>query len=80
MEQKEVHQLILSTVYHVDIPTNIPIKSVNKIIKNPLIEKAIPLALGDNWKGYRIVGTTEDYIKHFNAEIEQANYGAVTLK
>ena len=65
-------QLILSTVYHVDIPTgNIPIKSVNKIIKNPLIEKAIPLALGDNWKGYRIVGTTKDYIKHFNAEIEQ---------
>ena len=65
-------QLVLSSVYHVDIPTgNIPIKSVNKIIKNPLIEKAIPLALGDNWKGYRIVGTTEDYIKHFNAEIDK---------
>ena len=65
-------QLVLSTIYHIDIPTgNISYKSAQEISKNPLIEKAIPIALGDNWKGHRIVGTSLDYIKHFNAQIQK---------
>ena len=36
-------------------------KAVLEISKNPMIEKAIPLALGDNWKGFRIVGTNRLY-------------------
>ena len=65
-------QLVLSSVYHIDIPNgNIPYKSALEISNNPLIEKAIPLALGDNWKGYRIVGTSYDYLKHFDAKIDQ---------
>ena len=27
--------------------------------------------MGDNWKGYRIVGTSYDYLKHFDAKIDQ---------
>ena len=65
-------QLVLSSIYHIDIPNgNIPYKSALEISKNPLIEKAIPLALGDNWKGYRIVGTSYDYLKHFEVKIDQ---------
>ena len=65
-------QLVLSSIYHIDIPNgNIPYKSALEISKNPLIEKAIPLALGDNWKGYRIVGTSYDYLKHFDVKIDQ---------
>ena len=65
-------QLVLSSVYHIDIPNgNIPYKSALEISNNPLIEKAIPLALGDNWKGYRIVGTSYDYLKHFDVKIDQ---------
>ena len=36
-----------------------------------MIEKSIPIALGDNWKGFRIVGTTLDYIEHFNGKIDK---------
>ncbi len=41
-------QMILSSVYHVDVPTgNIPLKDCAiGVLKNPYIEKAIPLALG----------------------------------
>jgi len=65
-------QLILSSVYHIDIPTgNIPYDDAQKWMKHPHIKSAIPLALGDNWKGYRIVGTTVDYMTHYGAEISE---------
>ena len=68
-------QLILSSIYHIDIPTgNIPLDVVNSLSKDPQIKKAIPLALGDNWKGHRIVGTTTDYIKHYNAQLNNGRY------
>ncbi len=63
-------QLILSSVYHIDIPTgNIPYNSAKKWMKHPQIKDAIPLALGDNWKGYRIVGTTSAYMTHYNGQL-----------
>jgi len=68
-------QLILSSVYHIDIPTgNIPYDQAKKIINNPQIEESIPLALGDNWKGFRIVGTTTNYIKHYDASLIKGRY------
>ncbi len=70
-------QLILSSVYHIDIPTgNIPYDSVKKWIKHPQIKDAIPLALGDNWKGYRIIGTTPAYIDHYEAALAQGRIWA----
>ncbi len=63
-------QLILSSVYHIDIPTgNIPYDSAKKWMKHPQIKDAIPLALGDNWKGHRIVGTTSAYMEHYNGQL-----------
>ena len=68
-------QLILSSVYHIDIPTgNIPLDIVDSLLKDPQIKKAIPLALGDNWKGHRIVGTTTDYLKHYKAQLNNGRY------
>ena len=65
-------QLILSSVYHVDIPTgNIPFKSVEPIIKHPQVKNFIPLALGDNWKGFRIVGTSYKYLDNYEAELKE---------
>ena len=58
-------QLILSTVYHVDNPPgNIALSDAEILMKNPLVKSSIPIALGDNWKGYRIVGTTHEYLDH----------------
>jgi putative ABC transport system permease protein len=62
-------QLILSGIYHADAPTgNIPLAAVSLLQKNRLIKKAIPLALGDGWKGYRIVGAGREYLEHYGAE------------
>jgi len=51
-------QLVLSSVYHLDLPTgNIPYDRFRALLADPRIENAIPLGLGDNYRGYRIVGT-----------------------
>ena len=48
-------QVILSSIYHLDVPTgNIPYKQALEISKHRLVKKAIPLALGDSYKGARI--------------------------
>lgn len=65
-------QLILSSVYQVDAPTgNIDYTEAKTWMKNPMVKTAIPLAFGDNFRGFRIVGTTQDYLKKFNAQIAQ---------
>ena len=68
-------QLILSSVYHIDIPTgNIAYSKAKKIMNNPQIEESIPLALGDNWRGFRIVGTTTNYIRHYDMSLSTGRY------
>ena len=68
-------QIILSTVFQLDIPTgNIPIEEANKLEKHPLVAKAIPMALGDNFNGHRIVGTNTDYIKHYGGELAEGHF------
>jgi putative ABC transport system permease protein len=65
-------QLVLSALYHADIPTgNIPYSEAEKWMHHPQVRQAIPLALGDNWKGFRIVGTTADYAAHYAAKPAQ---------
>ena len=61
-------QLILAGIYHADAPTgNIPLAAAQALAKNRLVRKTIPLALGDSWKGYRIVGAPHDYAQHYGA-------------
>lgn len=56
-------QLILSSIYHVDVPTgNIPLAAVELIRREPSVRQVIPLALGDNFRGFRIVGTEPAYL------------------
>ena len=64
-------QLILSAIYHLDIPTgNIPLAEANALAKRkPLVKKTIPLSLGDSAKGFRIVGTNHDYVSHYGASV-----------
>jgi putative ABC transport system permease protein len=63
-------QIILASVYHVDAPTgNIPLAEAEKLKKNPLVAATIPLALGDSARGFRIVGTTHDYVEHYRAAL-----------
>lgn len=63
-------QLVLSSVYQVDDPTgNISYDSVKVWMQHPYVKKAIPLAYGDNYVGFKIVGTTPDYIEKYQAKI-----------
>ncbi|PWL29948.1 ABC transporter permease [uncultured Roseivirga sp.] len=65
-------QLILANVYHIDFPTgNIKLQEAKDLTRNRLIASAIPLALGDNYRGYRIVGTNHDYVKLFDAAVDE---------
>ena len=63
-------QLILNSMYHIDAPTgNISLKEAKPFLNpnHPIIEQAIPISLGDNLKGYRIVGTTQDILDLYDA-------------
>ena len=63
-------QLVLSTVYHADIPTgNLSGGSARIVQSHPQVRKSIPLALGDSVRGFRIVGTSADYIDLYGARL-----------
>ena len=63
-------QLILSGVFHIDAPTgNIPLAAVKELAANPQVAKLIPISLGDNFRGFRIVGTSFDYPKLYGATL-----------
>ncbi len=65
-------QLILSSVFHLDIPTgNIPLEEAEKLEHHPMVKSAIPVALGDNYNGFRIVGTDASYATHYNGKFAQ---------
>jgi putative ABC transport system permease protein len=68
-------QLILCNIFHVDFPTgNIKLFEAERIAKNRLVKRAIPLALGDSYQSYRIVGTTKDYPALYKAELAQGEW------
>jgi len=63
-------QLILSAVFHIDAPTgNIPLTEAKKLAQHRAVKLAIPLALGDSFRGFRIAGTTHDYVRHYGGEL-----------
>lgn len=65
-------QLILSAVYHLDIPAgNIPYAEYERLRKHRMVRNVIPLALGDAYAGFRIVGTTRAYPEHYQAQLAQ---------
>ncbi|TAH03155.1 MAG: hypothetical protein EAZ15_03700 [Sphingobacteriales bacterium] len=68
-------QLILSSVYYIDFPTgNIPLKDAKELAKNRMVKLAVPLALGDNYNGYRIVGTNSGFIKLYNLQLAKGKF------
>ncbi len=61
-------QLILAAVYHIDAPSgNIPMDEAERVMNDRAVGKAIPMALGDSYQGFRIVGTTAEYPEHYEA-------------
>jgi putative ABC transport system permease protein len=74
-------QLILSGVLHVDVPPgNVPLKAIQELAKNPLVASIIPISLGDNVAGYRIVGTSPAYIDHYGAKLAQGEVWSAPMQ
>ncbi len=65
-------QIILCNIFHIDFPTgNINLKEAEQITKSRLIKKAIPLALGDSYQTFRIIGTTKEFVALYKTDLEQ---------
>lgn len=63
-------QLILAGVFHIDVPSgNIQLAEVQSLQKDARVVQLIPLSLGDSFRGFRIVGTTADYVTHYEAKL-----------
>jgi len=74
-------QLILSGIYHLDSPTgNIPATAADQLRAHPLVAQVVPLALGDSAQGFRIVGTTPDYLQLHQARLAAGQWRAQALQ
>lgn len=68
-------QLVLSAVYHADVPPgNIRLEEAERWAGDPRVRTAIPLSLGDSYRGYRIVGTTADYAALYGAGLASGQF------
>nr|ADI22718.1 ABC-type antimicrobial peptide transport system, permease component [uncultured verrucomicrobium HF0500_27H16] len=67
-------QLVLNSIFHLEAsPGTIPGNTSMKLKRHPMvgrgIHRAIPIAVGDNYKGYRLVGTVNElFEEHEYAE------------
>lgn len=60
-------QLVLNAVFHLETsPGNIPWSLYETIKADPMVKLAIPYATGDNYMGFRIVGTTRELFTDFH--------------
>jgi putative ABC transport system permease protein len=65
-------QLILSAVYHADIPPgNIRYADAEAWAEDSRVALAAPLSLGDSFRGFRIVGTTPAYLELTGAAVAE---------
>lgn len=74
-------QLILCNIFHIDFPTgNVRLAEAEKISRNRLVKNAVPLALGDSYQGYRIVGTSASYPALYKAELGEGAWWAKDME
>ena len=61
-------QIMLAGLFHLDVPTgNIPLATLKTLREHPLVAQALPVSLGDSWQGFRIVGSSPNYLTHYQA-------------
>jgi putative ABC transport system permease protein len=65
-------QIMLAGVFHLELPTgNIPLATVEQLRSQPLVARAVPLSLGDSLQGFRIVGSTPDYLQLYAGRLRE---------
>ncbi len=57
-------QLVLNAIFHLEAsPGNVAWKDFEDLMSDPRVALAVPLAVGDNYQGYRLVGTSTELFK-----------------
>lgn len=74
-------QLMLAGIYHLDAPPgNIPLAAAAQLERNRLVKRVIPLALGDSWRGFRIVGAPRAYVEHYGIAVREGRFHEKTME
>ena len=59
-------QLLLYSVFRIgNASSNMHWTSFQKIADHPRVDWAIPISLGDSHRGFKVMGTTDDYFNHY---------------
>ena len=59
-------QLLLYSIFRIgNAPNNLSWESYNEFINNKRVKWTIPISLGDSHRGFRVLGTNQDYFKYF---------------
>ncbi|MCW8853654.1 MAG: ABC transporter permease [Gammaproteobacteria bacterium] len=65
--------LLLYSVFHIGSATNnVAWSSYQKLVQHPQVAWHVPVSLGDSHKGYRVMGTSDDYFKYFKYAKKQS--------
>jgi putative ABC transport system permease protein len=74
-------QLILAGVFHIDVPPgNIKLADVQALAARPQVAQVIPISLGDSYRGFRIVGTTPQYLAHYRVQLAQGRAWSAAME
>lgn len=66
-------QLVLNTVYHLESsPGLIPWSRYREIEAHKAVAAAVPMSVGDSYRGARVVGTTPQFFSAFNYAVDGA--------
>ena len=74
-------QLILAGVFHLDVPPgDVPLQAVKALETHAMVASVVPISLGDNFQGFRIVGTSPAYLTLYQANLKQGRVWAAPLQ
>jgi putative ABC transport system permease protein len=74
-------QIILSSVYQLDVPTGtLTWTQAQQIASRPEVKLAMPVAIMDNYEGFRVVGTTHDYVKHYQGRLRDGQLWSAPMQ
>lgn len=62
-------QLVLNAVFHLDTsPGNVSWHLYEELAEDSRVDLAVPTAVGDNYRGFRVVGTTESFFTELHVQ------------
>lgn len=65
--------LLLYSIFHIgDATNNISWKTYQEFANHPKVAWTIPISLGDSHRGFRVMGTNQDYFSHYHYARDRA--------